>query len=108
MIRMRAALCFAAPMWLRIRIWCSRASLPRVWLSLPDPCGADACPADAVAGSLPQNLGEAIAAFKDSAFMRRVLGERTHGFLLSAKTEEWQRYQSHVDAWERDRLLAVL
>lgn len=80
----------------------------RQGLSLPDPCGADACPADAVAGSLPENLGEAIAAFKDSAFMRRVLGERTHGFLLSAKTEEWQRYQSHVDAWERDRLLAVL
>lgn len=80
-------------------------------LSLPSPCevarsrGTHSCQ---MHESLPENLGEAIDAFKDSQLMREALGEHTHGFLVRAKSEEWRRYQGFVTSWERDRLLAVL
>lgn len=80
-------------------------------LQLTHPCKApcsDTCSEGICNDMLPTNLGEAIAAFKESTLMREVLGEHTHDFLSRVKTDEWRQYQATVTPWERDRLLAVL
>ncbi len=80
-------------------------------LPLPGPCEAShghghghPCAKD----RLPKDLGEAIAAFRESQLLRQTLGEHTHEFLVQQKSAEWSAYQSNVTPWERDRLLAVL
>lgn len=77
-------------------------------LTLDEPCASQEGARSTCGESLPENLGEAISAFRESAFMREVLGERTHGFLVRSKSDEWTQYQSFVTSWEQDRLLAVL
>ncbi len=57
---------------------------------------------------MPETMGEAIALFEGSDFMREVLGEHIHAYLAQAKREEWEEYQKVVTAWELDRYLAVL
>lgn len=57
---------------------------------------------------LPGSLGEAIDLFEGSAFMREVLGERIHRYLVEAKRAEWNEYLASVSAWEIDRYLGVL
>lgn len=58
--------------------------------------------------TLPDSLGEAIELFAASDFMREVLGDHIHGYLVEAKREEWNSYQRNVTQWERDRYLAAL
>ncbi|MBR5258940.1 MAG: glutamine synthetase, partial [Eggerthellaceae bacterium] len=57
---------------------------------------------------LPSTLGEAVEIFAKSEFMREVLGQHIHEYLVEAKREEWEEYQKIVTTWERDRYLAVL
>lgn len=58
--------------------------------------------------TLPETLGEAVENFEESALMKEVLGDHIHSYLVQAKREEWEEYQSFVSQWERDRYLAVL
>ncbi len=58
--------------------------------------------------TLPQNLGEAVEAFENSSFMREVVGEHMHSYLVRTKRMEWDAYQAHVTQWELDRYLAAL
>lgn len=58
--------------------------------------------------SLPTTLGEAVDAFKGSDFMKSVLGEHVHSYLVRQKQDEWDSYQRTVTPWELDRCLAVL
>ncbi len=58
--------------------------------------------------TLPSTLGEAIDEFRDSDFMKGVLGEHVHEYLLRAKSADWAEYQQMVSKWELDRYLAVL
>jgi glutamine synthetase len=58
--------------------------------------------------TLPDTLGEAVEIFAQSDFMREVLGDHIHGFLVDAKREEWNDYQRHISSWEFDRYLSVL
>ena len=46
--------------------------------------------------TLPDSLGEAVELFASSDFMREVLGEHIHGYLVEAKREEWNSYQRNV------------
>ncbi|NGM17030.1 glutamine synthetase [Eggerthellaceae bacterium zg-893] len=57
---------------------------------------------------LPDNLGEAVERFAASEFMRDVLGDHIFSYLVQAKRDEWNDYQSVVSQWERDRYLGVL
>ncbi|MEG0375597.1 MAG: glutamine synthetase family protein [Raoultibacter sp.] len=57
---------------------------------------------------LPETLGEAVELFAESDFMREVLGDHIHAYLVEAKRAEWNGYQRNVTQWERDRYLAVL
>lgn len=58
--------------------------------------------------SLPESLGEAVELFAASEFMREVLGDHVHSYLVDAKRAEWDAYQKQVSPWELDRYLAIL
>ena len=58
--------------------------------------------------SLPETLGEAIDAFESSAFMKELLGSRTHSFMVTAKRKEWLSYMHEVSQWELNQYLSVL
>lgn len=64
--------------------------------------------ADAGYALLPWTLGDAIGEFEASEFMREVLGEATHAFLVDAKRSEWHEYQQAVTAWDLGRYFTVL
>ena len=57
---------------------------------------------------IPSDLSRAIDAFEKSDFMREVLGEATHAWLVRNKRDEWEDYRAHVTQWEIDRYLATL
>lgn len=57
---------------------------------------------------LPQTLGEAVEAFAQSDFMRGVLGEHVHEYLVASKRAAWSEFQRTVTPWELERDLAVL
>ena len=50
--------------------------------------------------SLPRDMRESIRAFRDSEFMKEVLGEHIFEKYISAKGREWHSYQSQVTDWE--------
>lgn len=54
---------------------------------------------------MPETLGEAIKEFKESEFIREVLGEHVFSKYLKAKETEWKRYQAEVTDWEVDEYL---
>ncbi len=58
--------------------------------------------------TLPETLGEAVELLAQSEFMREVLGEHIHDYLVEAKRAEWNEYQRSISQWEHDRYLAVL
>jgi glutamine synthetase len=58
--------------------------------------------------SLPGSLGEAIALFKESEFMKEVFGEETYKNFYYAKLEENDAYRVNVSQWERDRYITRL
>ena len=58
--------------------------------------------------TLPETLGEAVELFAESDFMREVLGEHIHSYLVEQKRADWTEYQRIVTPWELERDLAVL
>jgi glutamine synthetase len=54
---------------------------------------------------LPHDLGEALAYFKRSAFVRDALGEHVFHQFLNAKEQEWQEYSAQVHDWESEQYL---
>ena len=58
--------------------------------------------------TLPLSLGDAIDCFEGSDFMKQVLGEHIHTYLVNEKRAEWEAYRRNVSQWELDRYLGVL
>jgi glutamine synthetase len=56
---------------------------------------------------LPWTLGEAIAAFERSEFVRGVLGDELHSSYAEYKRAEWQEYNTVVTEWEQARYLRL-
>ena len=54
---------------------------------------------------LPENLKEAITAFKKDSFMKEVLGKELVDIYYQAKLNEWNDYMKQVSDWEIDRYL---
>jgi glutamine synthetase len=50
---------------------------------------------------LPKSLGEAIAAFAQSALYREALGDEAVEVIARLKQHEWDRYLAHVSDWEQ-------
>lgn len=57
-------------------------------------------PYDANVPRLPTNLGDAIRAFRESAFMCKVLGDAFVDYYAHIKQAEWDRYLATVSEWE--------
>jgi glutamine synthetase len=58
---------------------------------------------DECAGSLPSDLGEALALFERSQLAREALGDELHGWFLRNKLQEWREHREQVTADERVR-----
>ncbi len=56
---------------------------------------------------LPWTLGEAIAAFEGSEFVRGVLGPELHDSYAEYKRAEWQEYNTVVTEWEQAKYLRL-
>jgi len=56
---------------------------------------------------LPWTLGEAVTAFEESEFVRKVLGSELHACYAKLKREEWQEYNTVVSEWELNRYLRL-
>ncbi len=59
-------------------------------------------------GSLPVNLGTAIAETENSEIIRRALGDHVFDCFLALKKKEWDDYERQVTQYELDRYLPVL
>ncbi len=57
--------------------------------------------------TLPDSMGQAIAALRDSAVIADALGQHLFETYVEAKTQEWRDYRSHVTAWELNHYLAT-
>ena len=57
---------------------------------------------------LPGDLGEAIRLFEESEFVKGVLGETLHSYIVASKREEWRAYRSQVTQWEIERDFPIL
>lgn len=55
--------------------------------------------------SLPNNLYEAINAFKADPVIMEAMGDHTVTKMIHAKTEEWNEYRKHVSEWEIKRYI---
>ncbi|NNU85433.1 type I glutamate--ammonia ligase [Geobacillus sp. BMUD] len=53
--------------------------------------------------NLPENLGEAIAAFESGEIGRATLGEHVFHEYVAMKKDEWNSYRTAVHAWEVER-----
>jgi glutamine synthetase len=58
--------------------------------------------------SLPESLGEAIAAAEESDLVERTLGPELRDRLVELKRREWDEYRVQLTQWELDRYLKVL
>src|SRR6478735_6469228 len=58
--------------------------------------------------SLPESLGEAIAAAEESEVVEKALGPELRDRLLALKRREWDEYRVQLSAWELDRYLPML
>lgn len=56
-------------------------------------------------GQLPETLGEAIEAFRESELMRDVLGDHIFTKYLEAKEAEWHMFRAQVTDWEVEEYL---
>lgn len=57
--------------------------------------------------SLPENLNEALMLYRQSDFVREVLGDHLFEKFLTAKTEEWNDYKTNVSQWEIENYLKM-
>src|ERR671916_253874 len=62
---------------------------------------------EAVIGSLPKSLGEAIEEMENSPLVRKALGDHVFDAYVALKKEEWDDYRVQVTPWEFDRYLAT-
>lgn len=58
-------------------------------------------PYDGTEATLPDNLGDAIAAFAGSTMLRTALGDEVVDYLVGLKRAEWKRYLAAVSDWEQ-------
>jgi len=58
--------------------------------------------------SLPESLGEAIAAAEESELVEKALGPELRDRLVELKRREWDEYRVQLTQWELDRYLKVL
>ena len=56
-------------------------------------------------GMLPMTLKEAIAAFEEDDFARRIVGEHIAETYVSAKKKEWEEYHRSISEWELSEYL---
>jgi len=56
--------------------------------------------------SMPDNLHEAIRAFKEDPLLFSVLGDHAYSKYLEAKEIEWDQYSSEISTWELEHYLA--
>lgn len=54
---------------------------------------------------LPENMKEAIAAYREDPLMEKVVGKEFGDVFVSAKAEAWTLYMKKVSDWELDRYL---
>ncbi|MGZ7180296.1 MAG: glutamine synthetase family protein [Halobacteriota archaeon] len=59
-------------------------------------------------GSLPENLGLAVAETENSEIIRRTLGDHVFDRFIELKKREWDDYRQQVTQYELDRYLPVL
>jgi len=57
------------------------------------------------AKKLPENLLDALRAFRRDKTLTGALGDEFTGAFLKLKTDEWKSYARHLTEWERDRTL---
>jgi glutamine synthetase len=55
--------------------------------------------------SLPENLKEAIAAFKEDPLMEEAIGSHLTKKLIEAKQAEWDEFRTAVTEWEINKYL---
>ncbi|MBN1801803.1 MAG: type I glutamate--ammonia ligase [Candidatus Lokiarchaeota archaeon] len=58
--------------------------------------------------ALPGSLRQALTEYKESTFMKEVLGEEAFKNFYYAKLEEFDAYRINVSQWERDRYITRL
>jgi len=58
--------------------------------------------------TLPENLGQALAALREDAVVLGALGDHIGPWYLRAKEHEWREYSVQVTDWELERYLGVL
>jgi glutamine synthetase len=81
---------------------------------LPEPVEEDIYEMDEVAReregitSLPGSLFEAIQEMEQSELMRKTLGDHIFNKLIHNKKIEWDRFRTHVSAYEIENYLAIL
>ncbi len=59
-------------------------------------------------GSLPENLGVAIATMAKSTLIRETLGDHTFDSYLYVKQKEWDSYRTQITPWEIKNCLQLL
>ncbi len=59
-------------------------------------------------GSLPENLGLAVAETEDSEIIRRALGDHVFDRFIELKKKEWDDYRQQVTQYELDQYLPIL
>ena len=55
--------------------------------------------------TLPRDMKEALEIFKQSAYMKELLGDHIFNKYVEAKSAEWESYQQFVSQWEVDHYL---
>ena len=55
--------------------------------------------------TLPRDMKEALEIFKQSTYMKELLGDHIFNKYVEAKSAEWESYQKFVSQWEVDRYL---
>lgn len=58
--------------------------------------------------ALPENLKDAVQGFKNSSFMRELLGNEFVDIYSSVKEQEWKEYMLQVSDWEVERYLSKM
>ena len=53
----------------------------------------------------PRDMKEALEIFKQSTYMKELLGDHIFNKYVEAKSAEWESYQKFVSQWEVDRYL---
>jgi glutamine synthetase len=57
--------------------------------------------------TLPADLGQALAALRESEVIQNALGQHVYERFVEAKTQEWNEYSLYVTQWELDRYLTI-